>query len=74
MWKLKHRLLGWDYIQWRNIYRQGIARVHVDGMGRAYYWSYPGQKVAEVISQPDQVLWLTCRPHKYIAAALVIDA
>lgn len=74
MWKLKHRLFGWDYIQWRNTCDEGIARVHVDGMGRAYYWRYPSIKVADIIRDPDKVLWLTCPPHKYMATVRVIDA
>ena len=74
MWKLKHRLFGWDYIQWRNSADEGVARVHVDGMGRAYYWRYRNIHVADIIREPEQVLWLTCPPHKYMAPVRVIDA
>lgn len=67
MWKLMNRLFGWDYIQWRNSAANGVARVHVDGLGRAYYWRYKITNVADIVENPKQVLWLTCHPHKYMA-------
>lgn len=66
MWKILHKLLGWDYIQWHNFADAGIARVHSDGMGRAWYWRYKNIRVADEISKPEQVLWLTCEPSKYM--------
>ena len=61
-------LFGWDYVQWWNVCDSGIARVHVDGTGRVFYWRYKNIAVADVIRKPDQVLWLTCSPDKYLKA------
>jgi hypothetical protein len=66
MWRLMHKLFGWDYVQWRNATDQGIARVHVEGTGRVWYWRYKGSHVADVIADRRQVLWLTCKPGKYM--------
>ena len=65
-WRLLHRLFGYDYIQWKNSADQGIARVRVDGMGRAYYWRYTNISVIDFITDPKAVVWLTCSPEKYI--------
>lgn len=65
-WRLLHRLFGYDYIQWRNSADQGVARVRLDGMGRAYYWRYESIKVIGFITDPKEVVWLTCSPEKYI--------
>lgn len=65
MYRLMHFLFGFDYVQWQNAVDQGVARVHVDGLGRVFYWRYRSTKVADVITRPDQVLWLTCHPEKY---------
>ena len=64
-----HRLFGWDFIRWSNSADQGIARVRVDGMGRVWYWRYRTTKLADVIREPDDVLWLTCSPWKYFDAS-----
>lgn len=66
MWKLLHRAFGWGYVQWRNFADQGIARVYVDGDGRAYYWRYKGIALADTITRMDSVLWLTCPSAKYM--------
>lgn len=65
IYSILHRLFGWHYIQWRNGVDQGVARVRVDGMGRVWYWRYRSTKVADFISKPEEVLWLTCSPDKY---------
>lgn len=65
MYRLLHRLFGWDYIAWENNADEGIARVHVDGGGRVFYWRYKSTNVADIIKRPEQVLWLTCKPEKY---------
>ena len=67
IYKILHRLFGWDYIQWTNCVHSGVARVHVDGMGRVWYWRYRSIKVADCITYPEKVLWLTCKPSKYFA-------
>jgi hypothetical protein len=68
IWRLLllHRLFGYDYIQWRNSADQGVARVRLDGMGRAYYWRYESIKVIDYITDPKAVVWLTCSPDKYM--------
>lgn len=69
MWKLWHWLFGWDYVQWSNCADQGVARVHRAYDGRVYYWRYRVPKVADVVAKPEQVLWLTCPPSKYMLVA-----
>lgn len=65
IWKLLHKLFGWDYIVWKNSAHSGIARVYVDRMNRVFYWRYRSTKVLDVIKRPEQVIWLTCSPIKY---------
>ena len=65
IWKLLHKLFGWDYIVWENSADSGIARVYVDRMNRVFYWRYRSTKVLDVIKKPEQVIWLTCSPIKY---------
>lgn len=69
VWKLAHVLFGWDYVQWKNIADSGVARVHVDGMGRPYYWRYKNTRVLDLIKDPRDVVWLTCAPNKYFYEA-----
>jgi ribosomal protein L24E len=66
MYILLNWLFGWDYVQWSNSVTSGLARIHVDGNGRVFYWRYKTTKVADLIREPDQVLWLTCSPDKYL--------
>jgi len=65
MYKLLHKLFGWDYIQWRNTAGHGIARVFIDHAGRVCYWRYKGINVLDEITDPKNVYWLTCSPLKY---------
>ena len=65
MYKMLNKLMGWEYIQWKNSCGSGVARVHVDGAGRVFYWRYKGIKCADVITDPSHVLWLTCSPDKF---------
>ena len=65
IYKLLNKLFGWDYIGWSNSVDDGVARVHVDGMRRVWYWRYKGTKVADIIVDPAKVIWLTCSPNKY---------
>lgn len=70
MWKILHRLFGWDYIYWENSAASGVARVHVDARGDAYYWryNYKSTKVLDPIPPMPgtRVRWLTCKPDKYM--------
>ena len=65
IYKLLNKLFGWDYISWSNPAAHGVARVHVDGMRRVWYWRYKGTKVVDIIVDPAKVIWLTCSPNKY---------
>lgn len=65
IYQLLNKIFGWDYIQWRNPADQGVARVHLDGAGVAWYWRYKITRIADRIADADQVLWLTCSPEKY---------
>jgi hypothetical protein len=66
MWRILHHLFGWDYVAWQNSADRGIARVNVDGMGRVYYWRYKSLRLADLITEPERVIWLTCGPEKYM--------
>lgn len=65
MYRLLHWLFGWDYIVWRNDWHSGISRVQIDGMGRVWYWRYRSTALADTITDPSTVMWLTCEPRKY---------
>ena len=65
IYKLLHKLFGWDYIQWQNFADQGIARVHQTPAGEVYYWRYKSSKVIDKITGYNKVTWLTCKPEKY---------
>ena len=69
IYKLLHMLFGWDYILWKNKSDSGIARVRVSPEGKVYYWRYKMTKVADVIREPNQVLWLTCCSSYYFEGA-----
>lgn len=66
IWRLFHWLFGWDYVAWSNCVDVGISRVWVDGMGRLCYWRYLLCDFVDVIVEPNDVIWLTCPPEKYI--------
>ena len=63
MYKIKHYLFGWDYVWWRNSADSGIVRVRVLPDGTIGYWRYG--KLFDKITDPNQVIWLTCKPEKY---------
>lgn len=60
-----NKLFGWDYVAWKNNADSGIARVRNDGIGRTYYIRYKITKVIDIVSDPEKVIWLTCKPEKY---------
>jgi len=66
IYKLLNKLFGWDYISWSNFADQGVARVHTSACGKVYYWRYKNTKVADEITNKEQVIWLTCPPEKYL--------
>ncbi len=66
MYKILNLLFSWDYIAWSNFCDQGIARVRIDKNGVVYFWRYKGTLVTDRITTPENYLWLTCKPEKYI--------
>lgn len=68
MYKLWHKLFGWDYIAWENSADNGIARVRTSGDGTLYYFRYRCAQVIDLIESPEQIkLWLTCSADKYFS-------
>lgn len=67
MYKLLHKLFGWDYIAWNNSADHGIAKVIVLPDGKICYYRYKSTKLIDIIHEPKQVLWLTCKPEKYFS-------
>ena len=65
LYRLKHKIFGWDYIAWKNSADQGIARVHKDHNSVVWYWRYRSTRLLDRIEKPEQVIWLTCPPSKY---------
>jgi hypothetical protein len=65
LFKILHKLFGWDYIFWENTADTGIARIHQDCDGTIWYWRYKNIKIIDKIKSPKQVLWLTCPSTKY---------
>ena len=67
MYRLFHKLFGWDYIYWTNLTDQGIARIYVDAENKPYYYRY---RIPLVIDPADgsrsMIRWLTCHRTKYI--------
>ncbi len=63
MYRLLHRLFGYDYVFWEGLFTSGIARLHLSGDRQPYYW-VNGR--ARVINSRDQVVWLTSSPEKYL--------
>lgn len=65
MYKIKHFLFGWDYIQWSNSCDHGIARIFKTNDGTVVYWRYKITNVLDIVHNSNQVNWLTCHPNKY---------
>lgn len=80
-YKILNKLFDWDYVAWGNNAASGVARVHTDKEGRAYYWRHRDTKVLDYIEDiysiakneeeafgyaQSKITWLTCSPDKYI--------
>lgn len=65
MYKIFNKLFGFDYIYWENTADQGVARVFVTKDGNICYWRYRSTRLLDKITNPSQVVWLTCSPTKY---------
>lgn len=70
IYKLLHKLFGWDYVQFEKGMYGGISRVQLDGMKRPWYWRFKSSKIGEIIRKPEDVIWLTCSPDKYFPPSL----
>ena len=70
MYRLMHKLFGWDYVLWSNSADQGIARVWIAADGFVVYWRYRSTKVLDCITPESvksrRVIFLTCHSDKYI--------
>ncbi len=65
-YKILNFLFGWDYIQWQNSADTGVARVFRSKCGQTVYWRYYKTKVLDKIKRKEDVVWLTCKPSKYL--------
>ncbi len=72
-YSILNKIFGWDYVQWRNIAAYGVARVHKTPDEVVWYWRYKNTKLADIIKDKDQVIWLTCKPSKYLYIPSVGD-
>ena len=66
MWRLWHKLFGWDYIQWNlGLGTHGIRRIRVAPNGVVYF-----KRLGEIFSlaEPEyhKITYLTCSKDKYI--------
>ena len=66
MYKILNKLFGWDYVAWSNSCDNGIARVYKSLDNKVWYFRYKNTKLIDLIKNQDQVVWLTCKPSKYI--------
>lgn len=68
MYRILNKLFGWDYVCWKNSCGSGIARIHIDKEGKAYYWRYKNTNLIDYLpaEHGQRITWLTCHPSKYI--------
>lgn len=64
--KILSKLFSWDYIYWQNNADQGIARVYKTPDNTVYFYRYKSIGLMDKITNQKQVIWLTCKPEKYI--------
>ena len=69
MYRILNKLFGWDYVYWTNSWDHGIARIHTTPDGMTWYWRYKITSLIDVIVQPSDVMWLTCKASKYFPQA-----
>lgn len=65
MWRLWHKLFGWDYIQWSSAGLYGIARIRIAPSGLVYFL-HLGEVVRLNELKPRQITYLTCSKDKYL--------
>lgn len=65
-----NKLLRWDFIHWNNGMYEGNSRVRKTPDGTVYYYEYWTLSIIKTITEPKQVIWLTCSPDKYLPCKL----
>lgn len=65
MWKIWHKLFGWDYVLWQDRYYGGVSRVLFLPDGTQGYLKQPNI-FRTLQGAEDTIFWLTCKPEKYI--------
>lgn len=65
MWRLWHKLFGWDYVYWELISMSGVSRVRLAPNGVAYF-RILGLIICVTDPSLDDILFLTCSPEKYL--------
>lgn len=70
IYKILHKIFGWDYVHWSSGAYSGIARVRVDGNGNPFIFRFGKQDVLKLYNPPyntvNIITWLTCSSNKYI--------
>ena len=78
LWKLTHRLFGYDYIAWKSFNSGGVARIRRSRDGAVYFMDDRNEP-QQLLGHPAfylqdgfggvvlyHVLFLTCSPEKYL--------
>lgn len=66
MYRILNKIFGWDYIHWENTCTNGIARLHKAPDGTVWYYQYKITKLIKTIPGYHEIMWLTCKPDKYL--------
>ena len=64
MWRLWHKLFGWDYIQW-DLGTHGIRRIRVAPNGLVYFMCL-GKIINLAEPGYHKIMYLTCSKDKYV--------
>ena len=64
MWRLWHKLFGWDYIQWK-LGTHGIRRIRVVPNGLVYFMCL-GEIINLAEPRYHKIMYLTCSKDKYL--------
>lgn len=65
MWRLWHKLFGWDYVYWEFLSMSGVSRVRLAPNGLAYV-RILGVIIRITDPSLDDIFFLTCSPEKYL--------
>lgn len=64
MWRLWHKLFGWDYVVYAGSFHTRVCQLYKDGMGRVWIYRHTNSDPL-TIDDPKRVMWLTCSPAKW---------